>query len=121
MSSHRQDSSTDAPAFPWFPRIAEGTAPLFERLVTALADDIVQGRVAPGDRLPPHRELAWALEIGLGTVTRAYAALERRGLVKSVHGRGMFVALPAAPEPAVVDLCINAPPRLLDTPCCRPR
>ncbi|GGB22883.1 GntR family transcriptional regulator [Tistrella bauzanensis] len=101
---------------PWFPRIAEGTAPLFERLVTALADDIVQGRVAPGDRLPPHRELAWALEIGLGTVTRAYAALERRGLVKSVHGRGMFVALPAAPEPAVVDLCINAPPRLLDTP-----
>ncbi|WP_362615881.1 aminotransferase class I/II-fold pyridoxal phosphate-dependent enzyme, partial [Streptomyces sp. NPDC047968] len=84
-----------------------------ERLVLALADDIIEGKLQGGDRLPAHRPLAWQLAIGLGTVTKAYAILERRGLVRSVKGRGMFVAIRRAREEREIDLSSNAPPAML--------
>ncbi|MBD9676574.1 PLP-dependent aminotransferase family protein [Pseudomonas sp. PDM18] len=98
---------------PWTPRLAQIDASAAERLVMALADDIIEGRLRGGDRLPAHRDLAWQLEIGLGTVTKAYAALERRGLVRSVKGRGMFVAIRQAHEDRVIDLSSNVPPAML--------
>lgn len=101
-------------ASPWKPRLAAADGGPAERLVTALAEDIADGALAHGDRLPAHRELAYQLGIGLGTVTKAYATLERRGLVESVRGRGMFVA-GLTPRPgATVDLSINTPPQMLD-------
>lgn len=101
-------------ASPWKPRLSAADGGPAERLVTALAEDIADGALARGDRLPPHRELAYQLGIGLGTVTKAYAALERRGLVQSVRGRGMFVA-GLTPRPAtVIDLSVNTPPQMLD-------
>ena len=39
------------------------------------------------------------LGIGLGTVTKAYALLERRGLLRSVRGSGSFVAATEARKP----------------------
>lgn len=98
---------------PWTPRLAEAAGPPYERLVTALADDIAEGGIPCGARLPPHRELAYQLGIGLGTVTKAYAVLERRGLVQSVRGRGMFVS-GLSPRPhGSIDLSLNTPPQML--------
>lgn len=97
----------------WQPRIGEGVrAPLYERLVAALAEDIAGGVLAPGDRLPAHRDLARRLGISVGTVTRAYAALERQGLVHAVHGRGTFVSGAGSADEAVevIDLSVNVPP-----------
>ncbi|WP_343740531.1 hypothetical protein [Delftia tsuruhatensis] len=37
---------------PWTPRLARIEASAAERLARALADDIVEGRLAGGDRLP---------------------------------------------------------------------
>lgn len=99
---------------PWIPRLANIEANATERLVLALADDIVEGRLAGGDRLPAHRDLAWKLGIGLGTVTKAYAALERRGLTRSVKGRGTFVAIHQARNDRLIDLSSNAPPATLN-------
>lgn len=100
-------------ASPWQPRLADGSGSASERLVEALACDIADGSLPPGARLPAHRPLAWQLDIGIGTVTKAYAQLERRGLVRSVRGRGMFVAgLPQATS-RMVDLSINVPPQQL--------
>ena len=104
-------------ASPWTPRLGDapadgGKRPL-ERLVAALAEDITSGAVPTGARLPPHRELAYQLGIGLGTVTKAYAALERRGLVHAVRGRGMFVAGTTPLPQNRVDLSINTPPQML--------
>ncbi len=111
----------------WVPRFAAGDAPAYERLVAALSEDITAGLIAPGARLPAHRELAFQLKTGLGTVTKAYGVLERRGLVQAVHGRGMFVAGDWAHRgqrgwvdgfhhggirPAI-DLAINIPPQTL--------
>lgn len=98
---------------PWNPRLSATKGRPYERLVTALAEDIADGAISCGDRLPPHRELSYQLKIGLGTVTKAYATLERRGLVQSVRGRGMFVASVTPRPNAVIDLSINTPPRML--------
>lgn len=100
-------------ASPWSPRLAAGTGSPGERLVEALARDIADGSLPPGARLPAHRPLAWQLGMGLGTVTKAYAQLERRGLVRSVRGRGMFVAGVSHAASRMVDLSINVPPQLL--------
>lgn len=98
---------------PWTPRLTAMDGRPYERLVTALAEDIAIGTISSGDRLPPHRELSYQLKIGLGTVTKAYATLERRGLVQSIRGRGMFVAGIAPRSNTVIDLSINTPPQML--------
>ncbi|MGJ4860225.1 PLP-dependent aminotransferase family protein [Labrys sp. La1] len=100
-------------ASPWVPHLAQGGGPPFERLAAALADDIAAGLIGAGDRLPAHRDLAWRLGVGVGTVTKAYARLEQRGLVRSLHGRGMFVAGSSAAAAGAIDLGINAPPQML--------
>lgn len=99
---------------PWAPRLANVETNATERLVLALADDIIEGRLMGGDRLPAHRDLAWKLGIGLGTVTKAYAALERRGLTRSVKGRGTFVAIRQARNDRQIDLSSNTPPATLN-------
>ena len=98
---------------PWEPRLSGGTASACDRLVAALSEDIIAGRLEVGARLPAHRDLAWRLSIGLGTVTKAYGILERRGLVRSVNGRGTFVAVTEARNGAVIDLSRNAPPAVI--------
>ena len=74
---------------------AKGRYP-YLKILEAITESIRGGSLLPGERLPPHRELARELGVALGTVTRAYAAAERRGLIVSQVGRGTFVAL--APE-----------------------
>lgn len=98
---------------PWIPYLAGINASTAEQLVQAIAGDILEGRLKGGDRLPAHRDLAWKLGIGLGTVTKAYAAVERRGLVRSVKGRGTFVAIDQAHERGWIDLSSNTPPTML--------
>ena len=100
-------------ASPWSPRLAAISGPVSERLIAALAEDIIDGRVPAGARLPAHRALAAALGISIGSVTKAYAALERRGLVRGAQGRGMFAAYRGRDAGGVIDLAANVPPPLL--------
>lgn len=97
----------------WSPRLADGTGSPSDRLAAALSEDILAGRLEVGGRLPAHRDLAWRLEIGIGTVTKAYGILERRGLVRSVKGRGTFVAVTEARKGPMIDLSRNAPPAVI--------
>ena len=84
----------------WSPDLAGRPGARYRAIADALADDIAAGRVAPGTRLPTHRDLAYALKVTVGTVTRAYAEAERRGLIAGEVGRGTYVkaARPAAAE-----------------------
>jgi len=62
------------------------------KLADAVAADIADGRLAPGDRLPPQRDFAYDRKIAASTASRVYAELLRRGLVVGEVGRGTFVA-----------------------------
>ncbi|RON72451.1 PLP-dependent aminotransferase family protein [Pseudomonas fluorescens] len=63
----------------------------YKTLVDAYAADIRSGRLAPGTRLPTHRELAASHGLALVTASRVYAELEAMGLVSGETGRGTFV------------------------------
>jgi DNA-binding transcriptional MocR family regulator len=60
-------------------------------IAEAIAADIASGRLCDGARMPTHRGLARLLQVTIGTVTRAYAEAERRGLIAGEIGRGTFV------------------------------
>ncbi|WP_028621151.1 aminotransferase-like domain-containing protein [Pseudomonas sp. Ant30-3] len=63
----------------------------YKSLVDVYAADIRSGRLAPGTRLPTHRELAAKEKLALVTASRVYAELEAMGLVSGEAGRGTFV------------------------------
>jgi DNA-binding transcriptional MocR family regulator len=96
----------------WRPDLSDRGRPAYIQIAEALAADMRRGALSAGARLPTQRALADALGIGLGTVTRAYAEAETRGLIEAVVGRGSFVAGAGAPseDAAVVDLSRNVPP-----------
>lgn len=81
----------------WKPVIDRNSkTPLYIALADILKNDILEGRLAPGTKLPPQRELADYLDVHLSTITRAFRICEQRGLVCSVIGRGTFISSDAA-------------------------
>ncbi|WP_103351775.1 GntR family transcriptional regulator [Amycolatopsis sp. CA-128772] len=73
--------------------------PLFEQVAASLRRTLADGRPAPGEQLPPARELAASLEINVHTVLRAYALLRDEGLIDLRRRRGAVV-LGGAPSRA---------------------
>lgn len=57
-----------------------------------VVDAIAGARLAPGDKLPSHRELSQELVIAPLTVKKAYDELEREGYIQTLRGQGTFVA-----------------------------
>ena len=105
----------------WAPNLDERTGPRYVAIADALAQDVRDGVLPPGTQLPTHRGLAHDLGVTVGTVSRAYAEAERRGLVRGRVGSGTFVREPAVEEqsqafgspewPATseIDLSLNLP------------
>ena len=56
-----------------------------------LTNDIVSGRLAPGDMLQREVDLADEMGISRGVARETIRALEERGLVSVRHGRGATV------------------------------
>lgn len=75
----------------------------YKTLVDALAADIRSGVLAPGTRLPTHRQLATDQGLALVTASRVYAELEQMGLVSGETGRGTFVRETSLPPDLGVD------------------
>lgn len=74
----------------WVPTLSD-EGPRYRALADAIGAAIAGGELGAGDRLPPQRRLADALGVTVGTVTRAYAEAERRGLVAARVGSGTYV------------------------------
>ncbi|RDE18843.1 PLP-dependent aminotransferase family protein [Motiliproteus coralliicola] len=87
--------------------------PRYKPLVDQLAADIRDGRLAPGTRLPTHRQLADEQGIALVTASRVYAELEQMGLVSGEIGRGTFVRETSLPPGHGIDQSAN-PDGMLD-------
>lgn len=75
----------------WRPDLSAYTGPRYQALAEAIGLAISEGRLGAGQKLPPQRDLAFRLGVTVGTITRAYALAEQRGLVKGEVGRGTFV------------------------------
>ena len=85
------------------------------KLADTIAAEIADGRLRPGDRLPPQRDFAYERKIAVSTASRVYAELLRRGLVVGEVGRGTFIsgdakrgaAAPSEPRGIRIDLEFN--------------
>jgi GntR family transcriptional regulator len=67
-------------------------APIFTQIAERLADDIAEGTVAEGDRVPSTNELAAFYRINPATAAKGINVLTDSGLVEKRRGIGMFVA-----------------------------
>lgn len=114
----------------WVPRHLAKDRPVYIAIADAIAEDIRDGRLTGGRRLPPQRALAARLGLDFTTVSRAYREAQRRGLLDARVGQGTFVRpfvhpaaghgaeLPAAGGerasgtggPRFVDMTMNQPP-----------
>lgn len=75
----------------WRPDSALLRRPAYLSLADQFARAIHDGKLPHGTRLPPHRKLAYELDLSVQTISRAYEELIRRGLVSGEIGRGSFV------------------------------
>jgi GntR family transcriptional regulator len=75
--------------------------PLYAQVIAQIRRALATGALKPGAQLPTVRQLAVNLRINPNTVARAYAELERAGLIATRQGRGTFVnerPPPSVPE-----------------------
>ena len=104
------------PTRTWTPGLETREGPRYLAIAAAIEADVAAGRLAPGDRLPPQRELARRLDLDFTTVARGYVEAGKRGLLESVVGRGTFVRRKAfvrgeaGPRRSRADFTMNMPP-----------
>lgn len=99
----------------WLPDLDRIAGAKYSVIADALGDAIDRGELPGGTRLPPQRDLAARLGVDLTTVTRAYEAARRRGLIEARGRAGSFVRTPRRIEIADlarVDTGMNLPPEL---------
>ncbi|WP_019953977.1 GntR family transcriptional regulator [Yoonia vestfoldensis] len=65
--------------------------PKFVQVSEMLIREIAAGHLADGARLPPEREMAETLGVAVGTLRKALADVEAKGLLQRVQGSGNYV------------------------------
>jgi DNA-binding transcriptional regulator YhcF (GntR family) len=65
---------------------------IFLQIRDWLADQIMQDKILPGEKVPSVRELAVDLEVNRNTVMRSYSLMEEEGILENKRGIGFFVA-----------------------------
>src|SRR5262245_2831174 len=67
---------------------------LFEQVAAHLEREILEGKLKPGDRLPPERDLQTRFGVGRPAIREALITLQRSGLVEIGNGMPARVAQP---------------------------
>jgi DNA-binding FadR family transcriptional regulator len=85
----------------------------WQQVLERIESDLRNGRLAPGDRLAPERELATQLGVGRSSVREALRVLEVLGLIRTATGSGpssgaMIVATPRGGLSALLRLQVAA-------------
>jgi GntR family transcriptional regulator len=73
---------------------------LHDQVAAELRHAVAAGEAAPGDRLPPAKDLAAVLGVNSNTVLRALRILRDEGILEFRRGRGVTVA--GTPEQGAV-------------------
>ncbi len=72
---------------------SEGILPLYLQVAELFVRDIAAGRLIDGERLAPEREMAAKMGVAVGTLRKALAELQSRGLLERVQGSGNYVRM----------------------------
>src|ERR1700688_4010713 len=99
--------------------------PPYAQIAAELRDQIEDGTLAPGDRVPSTREITQRWGVAMATATKALTALRQEGIVRPIpgvgtvvggrqpaHGRPLAPAPPATPGPAAARRSGTSDPRL---------
>ena len=71
--------------------ILQSDRPIYAQLVERLKTEIVSGVYPPGGRLPSVRELAATASVNPNTMQKAFAEVERTGLIITMRTSGRIV------------------------------
>ena len=66
--------------------------PIYEQIINNIKERALSGELKPDEQLPSIRQLTHQLGINPNTIHKAYAELERQGVIYSLAGRGAFIA-----------------------------
>lgn len=75
-----------------------GSLPIYLQITELLVRDIAAGRLIDGEKLAPEREMAEELGIAVGTLRKALAELQARGLLERVQGSGNYIKAVSDPK-----------------------
>jgi GntR family transcriptional regulator len=79
--------------------------PIYSQVAADLRREIAEGKVRPGQRLPPARDLAAVMGVNPNTMFRALRQLRDEGILEFKRGRGISVAGDAPGLSEVVARC----------------
>lgn len=65
--------------------------PVYEQIINQLEHFILTGILTADMQIPSVRNLSLTLSINPNTIQKAYAELDRNGIIYSVPGRGCFI------------------------------
>lgn len=65
--------------------------PIYKQITDSIKEQILSGVLKPDEQLTSVRQLAMEININPNTIAKAYAELERSGIIYSAMGRGYFV------------------------------
>ena len=68
------------------------SVPIYEQIKKTIINQILEGELDEDDLLPSIRVLAQDIKISAMTIKKAYDELEKEGYLKSIQGKGTFVA-----------------------------
>jgi DNA-binding GntR family transcriptional regulator len=71
------------------------STPKYERVASAIRDQIRTGALKPGDQLPTTQGLIEMYGVSYGSVRTALLILKAEGLIEGRQGEGVFVRDPA--------------------------
>jgi len=69
----------------------DNNLPIYIQIMNYMKQEIVLGKLGPGDKIPSVRELATLLRINPNTVQRTFQELEREEIVETRRGLGRYV------------------------------
>ncbi|MDZ7873942.1 MAG: GntR family transcriptional regulator [Rhizobium sp.] len=75
-----------------------GSLPIYVQITELLVRDIAAGRLIDGEKLRPERDMAEELGIAVGTLRKALAELQNRGLLERIQGSGNYVRAISDPK-----------------------
>lgn len=68
------------------------SVPIYEQIKESIINQILDGELNEDELLPSIRVLAQEIKISVMTIKKAYDELEKEGYLKSIQGKGTFVA-----------------------------